>query len=142
MSGGRDQILAPVPLEATLPGWAGRKPSGIPSAAVARNRVASVSSGFPPRPNLGGDPASSATFATDLTAPTAHLFHAPPQVLLHATSSTSLCSLVEKLLAPPCSDEIACAEGVHLHGRANLRIRENLEPAVIADHSVPELEDH
>ncbi len=33
-----------------------RKPSGIPSAAVARNRGASVSSGFPSRQRLGGNP--------------------------------------------------------------------------------------
>jgi len=41
-------LAAPVPLEATLPGFSGRKPSGIPAAAVV-DRGALVSSSFPPR---------------------------------------------------------------------------------------------
>ena len=47
------------PPGATLPGPAGRNPSGIPSAAGTRTRGASVSSGFPARQPLGGVPRSS-----------------------------------------------------------------------------------
>ncbi len=60
-SGEGDRASAPP--GATLPGFAWRKPSGILSVAVARNRGASVSSGFPSRPSLGGDPAPPAKSA-------------------------------------------------------------------------------
>ena len=56
---------ASAPLGATLPDSGGRKPSGIPSAAVARNYGASVSSGFPVRQSHGGSPAPPAMSAED-----------------------------------------------------------------------------
>jgi len=56
-------LSAPAPPRATLPGSTGRKPSGIPAAAVLSDRGALVSSGFPSQRSLGECPAPPAKSA-------------------------------------------------------------------------------
>ena len=69
--GAGEGVRASAPPGATLPGCAWRKPSGIPSAAVAQNRGASVSSGFPSRQRLGGLHDATARSVTFVQAPPA-----------------------------------------------------------------------
>ncbi len=67
-----------------------RKPSGIPSAAVAHNRGASVSSGFPSRQSLGG--------LHDATARSVTFVQAPP-------AKSALTPFPGPELPPPCREE-------------------------------------
>ncbi len=76
-------LSAPAPPRATLPGSTGRKPSGIPAAAVLSDRGALVSSGFPSQRSLGG--------VHDATARSVTSVHAPPAKSA-LSPGTAICS--------------------------------------------------